>query len=65
MKNTLLYNAALALVNAARIVKPVDSDYAQELLDKAEYFKNSIVIDEEQEKEIIDYAEKIREGLSD
>ena len=40
-----------------------DMDYANELLDKAEYYKNQIVIDEKQEEEILDYAERIKQGL--
>ena len=41
----------MALVQAARFVKPVDSDFMKILLDKAEYYKNQIVIDEKTYKE--------------
>jgi len=64
MKNTLLYNASVALVKTAMVIKQLgDMDYANELLDKAEYYKNQIVIDEKQEEEILDYAERIKQGL--
>ncbi len=38
-RNKLLYNAAMSLVQAARFVKPVDSDFTKILLDKAEEYK--------------------------
>ena len=63
MKNTELYNASIALVQCARLVRPIDKDYAQELLDKAEEYKNQIVIDEKIGKEVIDFGERIKEGL--
>lgn len=63
MKNSLLYNASIALINAARFVKPVDREYSKVLLDKAEEFKNQIVIDEGLEAEVIDFEERIRKGL--
>jgi hypothetical protein len=63
IRNTLLYNASLALVEAAKFVKPIDSEYAIELLDKAEEFKNQIEIDEELEKEVKNFEERIKEGL--
>lgn len=62
-KNTLLYNASLALVHCARYVRPVDIDYAQELLDKAQEYSNEIVIDEELEKEVDDFEQRIRKGI--
>jgi hypothetical protein len=62
MKNTKLYNASMALVQAARYVKEIDKDFAQKLLDKAEGYKNQIVIDEKLEAEVIDFEKRIKEG---
>ncbi len=55
----------MALIQAAKFVRPIDKDYSQELLDKAEEFKNQIVIDEKLEAEVIEFEEKIRKGLQD
>lgn len=62
-KNTLLYNAAVALVHCARYVRPVDVDYAQELLDKAQEYSNEIIIDKEIEKEVDEFEQRIRKGI--
>ena len=62
MKNTKLYNASMALVHAANFVKEVDNEFAQSLLDKAEEYKNQIVIDEELEAEVVDFEKRIKEG---
>lgn len=62
-RNKLLYNAAMALVQAARFVKPIDSDFMKILLDKAEYYKNQIVIDEKIEAEVTEFERRIKEGL--
>jgi len=62
-RNKLLYNAAMSLVQAARFVKPVDSDFTKILLDKAEEYKNQIIIDEELEAEVIEFERRIKEGL--
>lgn len=61
-KNTLLYNASMALVECARFVRPVDSDYAKVLLDKAEEYSNKIVIDSKLEKEVDEFEQRIRNG---
>jgi len=61
-KNILLYNAALALVEASKFVKEVDKKFGMTLLDKAEEFKNSIHIDEKENKEIGRYKQLIKEG---
>ncbi len=62
MKNTKLYNASMALVQAARYVKEVDKDFSQKLLDKAEGYKNQIVIDEKLESEVINFERRIKKG---
>jgi hypothetical protein len=62
-RNKLLFNAAMALVQAARFVKPVDPDFMKILLDKAEYYKNQIVIDEKIEAEVTEFERRIKEGL--
>lgn len=61
--NSLYYQAAAALINAAHFIRPLDPPYADELLDKAELYKNKIQINEELENEIIDLKSKIKEGL--
>ena len=62
MKNTKLYNASLSLVQAAKFVREIDTDFAQKLLDKAEGYKNQIVIDEKLEAEVINFEKRIKEG---
>ena len=62
MKNTKLYNASMALVQAANFVKEVDYEFAQSLLDKAVEYQNQIVIDEELEAEVVDFEKRIKEG---
>lgn len=62
-KNKLLYNATMALIQCARFVKPIDSDYAQTLLDKAQEYKDQIEVDAEVEKEVDEFEKRIRKGL--
>lgn len=62
-KNLLLYNAAMALVYAVKFIKPVDRDFAQVLLDKAQEYKNKIIIDKKLEVEVGDFEKRIKEGL--
>lgn len=62
-KNKKLYNATMALIHCARFVKPVDADYAQTLLDKAQEFKDQIEVDAEVEKEVDEFENRIRKGL--
>ena len=40
MRNKLLFNASMALVECAKFVRAIDSDYAIELLDKALEYKD-------------------------
>jgi len=63
MQNVKLYNAAKALVTIAPIIRLVDKDFSEYLLNKAEEYKDSIKIDEELEKEVLDYKKQIEEGL--
>lgn len=53
----------MALIHCARFVKPLDTDFAQTLLDKAQEYKDQIVIDQEVENEIEQFEERIRKGL--
>lgn len=62
-QNALLYNASMALVKAAEFVKPLDPEYALELLDKAEEYKNKIVVDDELGKEVEYFEQEIRKRL--
>lgn len=62
-KNNLLYNAAAALTECAKFVRPVDKDFVQVMLDKAQEFADQIVINEELEKEVNKFEERIREGI--
>jgi hypothetical protein len=61
--NKAYYVAAAHLINTSRAVRPLDPNFADILLDKAEEYSNKIKIDEELEKEIIDLKDKIKEGL--
>ena len=63
MRNKLLFNASMALVECAKFVRAIDSDYAIELLDKAQEYKDQIVIDEKFNKEVEEFAEEIKKGL--
>jgi hypothetical protein len=62
-KNKLLYNAAIALVQCARFVNPVDADFAKIMLDKAQELKDQIKIDQEVEKQVDEFENRIRKGL--
>ncbi len=62
-KNKQLYNASMVLVQAATFVKSVEPKYAQELLSKAQEYSDRIVIDEDVEKEVNEFEQKIKEGL--
>jgi hypothetical protein len=62
-RNNLLYNAAAALVECAKFIRPVDKDFAVKMLDKAQEYSNQIVIDEKLEKEVKQFEERIREGI--
>ena len=53
----------MALIQCARFVKPIDSDYAQTLLDKAQEYKDQIEVDAEVEKEVDEFEKRIRKGL--
>ena len=64
-RNNLLYNAAGALIECAKFVRPVDEDFVQTMLDKAEEFVSQITIDEELEQEVNQFEERIREGLNE
>jgi hypothetical protein len=59
----MLYNAAIALVKAAGFVKPLDPTYSFDLLNKAQEYKDKIVVDEKLEKEVKDFEQEIRKGL--
>lgn len=63
-KNSLLYNAAAALTECAKFVRPVDVDFVQVMLDKAKEFADQIIIDEQLEKEVKQFEKRIREGLT-
>jgi hypothetical protein len=62
-RNNLLYNAAVACIAASKIVRPIDQEFAIILLDKAEEYKNKVVIDEEIEKEVLEFEKEIGKGL--
>lgn len=62
-QNVMLYNAAVALVKAANFVKPLDPNYSIDLLNKAQEYKDKIIVDEEIEKEVKGFEEEIRKGL--
>lgn len=63
MRNTDLYNAAFALLKAAPVVRVVDSNLSDYLLDKAEQFKDKIKIDKELEKEVLEFKTEIKKSL--
>lgn len=60
-KNVFLYNGAKALIEASKFVNYVDKKFATEMLNKAEEFKNMIVIDEKENKKIVEYKDIIKE----
>jgi hypothetical protein len=60
-RNAELYNACIGLLQVSNLVKYVDEEFAKLMLDKADELKNKIVpVDEETEKEIKGYADRIR-----
>jgi hypothetical protein len=62
-RNQLLYNASMALVECAKYINPVDRDFTQIMLDKAQEFSEKITVDSELEKEVDDIEREIRKGL--
>jgi hypothetical protein len=62
-KNVTLFNAALALTNAAQIIKSLDQEYAMKLLDKAEEYKDQVQVDPELDLEVENYEKEIKKGL--
>jgi len=63
-RNRLLYNASIALVECAKFVKHIDSDFAKLLLDKAQEYKNQIIaIDKKVEDEINRFEKRIEKRL--
>ncbi len=63
-KNNLLYNAAAALVECAKFIRPVDIDFMNTMLDKAQEFSDQIVFDEKLEQEVNEFEERIKARLS-
>jgi hypothetical protein len=63
MVNTQLYQAAQALLNAAKIVKFIDLEYSNELLNKSLEYTKKIKIDEKLNKEVEEFERKIKERL--
>ena len=64
-KNNLLYNAAAALIECARFVRPIDEDFVQSMLDKAKEYTDQIIVDEKLEQEVNQFEERIREGIKE
>lgn len=64
-KNNLLYNAAAVLVESVKFIRPVDKEFVQVMLDKAQEYANQIIVDEKLEQEVNEFEEKIREGITD
>ena len=64
-KNNLLYNAAAALIECAKFIRPIDENFVQTMLDKAKEYTDQIVIDEKLEQEVNQFEERIREGLTE
>lgn len=64
MKNNKLYNAAMALVECSKFVKEVDEDFFNLMLDKAEEMMLKIDIDEDLEKEIDSFKERIEKEIN-
>jgi hypothetical protein len=64
-RNQLLYNAAAALTECARFIRPVDKDFVQVMLDKAQELADQITIDEQLEQEVNQFEERIRKGLTE
>jgi len=62
-RNQLLYNAAAVLTECAKFIQPVDKDFVQVMLDKAQEFADQITIDEQLEQEVNQFEERIREGI--
>lgn len=62
-QNNKFYRAAILIVEAAALIKEFDFDFANSLLDKAQYCKEKINIDESLEKEITSYELLIEQRL--
>jgi len=64
-KNNLLYNAAIALTDCAKFIRPVDENFAKIMLDKAQEFADQIKVDDKLEQEVNEFEERIRKGIKD
>jgi len=62
-KNKLFYNASMVLVQTAVFVKEVDEKFAKKILDKAQEYADQITVDDEIEKEVNEFEQKIKEGI--
>jgi len=61
--NRKYYNAIIALLNAVPLVRQVDPEFAELLLDKSQEYKDKIKIDKELESEIFEFKKEIEKGL--
>ncbi len=61
-RNPKLYNASFHLLQAAKLLRELEEpeELIEALLNKAEYLKNQIVINQEELDKIAEYKEKIR-----
>lgn len=62
-RNNLLFNAAAALTECAKFIRPVDKEFVKIMLDKAQEFIDQIKVDEKLEKEVNQFEERIRKGI--
>ena len=62
-KNAKLFQVALHLLNAANLLRDIDDEYREELLDKAQEYKDKIEIDEKLEKEVSEYEQRIEQRM--
>jgi hypothetical protein len=60
-KNQNFYHAAWYLISAANLIKKYKKEMANDLLDKADELTNEIEVNEEDNKEIENYEQKLRE----
>jgi hypothetical protein len=60
--NRKYYNAIIALLNAVPLVRQVDPEFAELLLDKSQEYKDKI-INKQLESDIFEFKKEIEKGL--
>lgn len=62
-RNSRLYDCAIKLVDASRLLLPFDQDIKEQILDIATLITQRIVINEDEVEKIEQYSERIKKEI--